>query len=88
MLSVASVRSASGAAGYFAKDDYYTVEGSSEISAWGGEGSAALGLSGEVSKEAFERVLNGILPGGEAVADLGDGKGGQIVGTGHRVRLA
>ena len=76
MLSVASVRSASGAAGYFAKDDYYTVEGSSEISAWGGEGSAALGLSGEVSKEAFEGVLNGILPGGEAVAQVKNRRAG------------
>jgi conjugative relaxase-like TrwC/TraI family protein len=76
MLSVASVRSASGAAGYFAKDDYYTVEGSSEISAWGGEGSAALGLSGEVSKEAFEGVLNGILPGGEAVAQVENRRAG------------
>lgn len=30
MLSVASVKSASGAAQYFAKDDYYTAEHSSE----------------------------------------------------------
>jgi len=68
MLSVAPVRSASGSANYFAKDDYYTVEGSSEISAWGGEGAEAIGLSGEVSKDAFEGALNGILPSGEAVA--------------------
>ena len=49
MLSVAGVRSASGAANYFAKDDYYTVEGSSEVSAWGGEGADAIGLAGEVA---------------------------------------
>lgn len=40
MLSVASVRSASGAANYFAKDDfkdnYYTADGSAEQSAWRG----------------------------------------------------
>ena len=49
MLSMAGVRSASGAANYFAKDDYYTAEGSSEISAWGGEGAADLGLSGRLA---------------------------------------
>ncbi|PTD15912.1 MobF family relaxase [Sphingomonas fennica] len=76
MLSVAGVRSASGAANYFAKDDYYTVEGSSEISAWGGEGADAIGLSGEVSKDAFEGVLNGILPSGEAVAQVENRRAG------------
>ncbi|AIT82527.1 MobF family relaxase [Novosphingobium lubricantis] len=76
MLSVAGVRSASGAANYFAKDDYYTVEGSSEISAWGGEGAEAIGLAGEVSKDAFEGVLNGILPSGEAVAQVENRRAG------------
>lgn len=76
MLSVAGVRSASGAANYFAKDDYYTVEGSSEISLWAGEGSEDLGLSGEVSKDAFEGVLNGILPSGEAVAQVENRRAG------------
>ena len=76
MLSVASVRSASGAATYFAKDDYYTAEGSSEISAWGGEGAADLGLSGEVTKDAFESILNGVLPSGEAVAQVDNRRSG------------
>jgi len=76
MLSVAAVRSASGAANYFAKDDYYTVEGSSEATAWAGEGADAIGLSGEVSKEAFEGVLNGILPSGEAVAQVENRRAG------------
>lgn len=62
MLSVASVRSAAGSAQYFAKDDYYTAEHSSEATAWGGRGAEALGLRGEVSKEQFERILNGIQP--------------------------
>ena len=44
MLSIASVKSASGAAQYFAKDDYYTAEHSSEATAWGGVGAADLGL--------------------------------------------
>ncbi|MDT7533051.1 conjugative relaxase [Sphingobium sp. SA2] len=72
MLSVAPVRSASGAANYFAKDDfkdnYYTADGSSEVSMWEGEGADALGLQGEVSKDAFEAILHGILPNGEGVA--------------------
>ena len=50
MLSVAAVRSASGAANYFAKDDYYTAEHASEATAWGGEGAKELGLTGEVKK--------------------------------------
>jgi len=76
MLSVAGVRSASGAANYFAKDDYYTVEGSSEISAWGGEGADAIGLSGEVAKDAFEAILNGVLPSGEGVAQVDNRRAG------------
>ncbi len=75
MLSVASVKSASGAASYFAKDDYhaaeyYAGEHATEMSAWGGEGAKELGLSGEVSKEAFEKILNGIQPSGEAVGQV------------------
>ena len=72
MISIAAVRSASGAATYFAKDDYrqgdyYTAEGSAALNMWAGEGAVALGLSGEVSRETFEGVLNGILPDGEKV---------------------
>ncbi|MFB0614041.1 MobF family relaxase [Aurantiacibacter poecillastricola] len=67
MLSVASVSSASGAANYFAKDDYYVGDGPAELSEWGGKGAEALGLSGPVSKEDFERVLDGKLPDGTVV---------------------
>ena len=69
MLSVAPVRSAGGAASYFAKDDYYVGEHSSEVSAWGGLAAAELGLVGEVGKLAFENLLNGRLPDGEQVGD-------------------
>ena len=69
MLSVAPVRSAGGAATYFAKDDYYAGEHASEVSAWGGVGATGLGLSGEVHKLAFEELLNGKLPDGEQVGD-------------------
>ena len=80
MHSIASVRSASGAAHYFAKDDfkdnYYTADGSSEVSAWGGEGAEILGLDGEVSRDAFEKTLGGILPSGEGVAQVENRRNG------------
>ena len=69
MLSVASVRSAGGAATYFAKDDYYTGEHASEVSGWGGQGATELGLSGEVEKQVFENLLKGKLPDGEQIGD-------------------
>ena len=67
MLSVASVSSAGGAANYFAKDDYYVGDGPAELSEWGGKGAEALGLSGPVTKEDFEKVLDGKLPDGTIV---------------------
>lgn len=67
MLSVASVSSAGGAANYFAKDDYYVGDGPAELSEWGGKGVEALGLFGSVSKEDFEKVLDGKLPDGTIV---------------------
>lgn len=69
MLSVASVRSAGGAADYFAKDNYYLgdSEAGGEYSAWGGKGSEALGLEGEVDKTRFERLLDGKLPDGTVI---------------------
>lgn len=70
MLSIASVRSAGGAANYFAKDNYYTQEESSEASSWAGEGSTDLGLSGDVGKDSFENILNGELRDGEKVGQV------------------
>lgn len=67
MLSVAAVKSAGGAANYFAKDDYYTGGNASEMSVWGGKGAEELGLSGQVKAEAFEAILNGLLPDGTGV---------------------
>ena len=72
MHSIASVRSASGAAKYFTKDDfvsgeYYTDEKAGDVSVWGGEGAKDVGLSGHVTKEAFSAILGGELPSGERV---------------------
>ena len=102
MLSVASVKSASGAAEYFAKDDNHPADfyvggqggpdgdgvgagaGSStgeggtggaggsntEKSGWEGKGAELLGLTGEVTKDVFEKILNGELPDGEKVGQV------------------
>ncbi|MBB4859183.1 conjugative relaxase-like TrwC/TraI family protein [Novosphingobium chloroacetimidivorans] len=67
MHSIATVRSAAGAASYFAKDDYYTGEHAEGVSAWGGAGAKDLGLRGEVDKDAFENLLNSKLPDGTIV---------------------
>ena len=64
MISVAAVGSASDAAGYYARDNYYTAPQAECASAWAGEGAAELGLSGPVDAEQFERVLAGELPNG------------------------
>lgn len=67
MLSVSSVGSAGGAATYFSRDDYYVGDGPAELSEWAGKGAEALGLKGPVSKEDFEKVLDGKLPDGTIV---------------------
>jgi conjugative relaxase-like TrwC/TraI family protein len=67
MLSVATVRSAKGAAAYFAADNYYTAGEAETSGEWFGKGAEALGLSGTVDKEAFEALLKGSLPDGAQV---------------------
>ncbi|NIF23934.1 MobF family relaxase [Candidatus Pantoea multigeneris] len=63
MLSVSTVKSAGGAAGYYtAEDNYYFLgEQSTE---WYGTGAESLGLEGAVGKNAFTNVLEGLLPDG------------------------
>lgn len=64
MISLAAVSSAGGAAGYYARDNYYTADQGTEASAWAGQGAALLGLQGSVNATAFEAVLGGELPDG------------------------
>ena len=45
MLSVANVRTAGGAANYFAADNYYTRADADRSGEWLGKGAAALGLA-------------------------------------------
>ena len=64
MLSVANVRSAGGAASYFANDNYYTKADADRSGKWVGKGAEYLGLKGEVEAGAFEAILRGELPDG------------------------
>ena len=72
MLSVANVRTAGGAAKYFAADNYYTRADADRSGAWFGKGADKLALSGEVDPKIFEAVLNGFLPDGSRIGS--DGK--------------
>ena len=71
MLSVANVRSAGGAANYFAKDNYYTKADADRSGIWVGKGAERLGLSGTVDAKAFEAILRGALPTGEHIGHEG-----------------
>lgn len=67
MLSVANVRSASGAASYFAADNYYASADADRSGQWVGSGADALGLSGAVDATVFDKLLKGELPDGTRV---------------------
>lgn len=67
MLSVANVRSASGAASYFAADNYYASAEGDRSGQWVGSGADTLGLSGAVDAAVFDKLLRGELPDGTRV---------------------
>lgn len=67
MLSVANVRSASGAASYFAADNYYASADADRSGQWVGSGADTLGLSGAVDAAVFDKLLRGELPDGTRV---------------------
>lgn len=67
MLSVANVRTAGGAANYFAADNYYTRADAERSGEWLGKGAETLGLRGVIQASQFEAVLKGVLPDGSRV---------------------
>ena len=69
MLSVANVRTAGGAANYFAADNYYTRADAERSGGWLGKGAETLGLRGVIQASQFEAVLKGILPDGSRVGN-------------------
>lgn len=66
MMSLSTVGS-SGAAEYYAADNYYTLENGTDQSLWEGRGAQALGLEGKVDAGQFERILDGKLPDGSSL---------------------
>jgi conjugative relaxase-like TrwC/TraI family protein len=64
MLSVANVRTAGGAANYFAADNCYTRADADRSGEWFGQGAKGLGLDGRVEAKQFEAILKGYLPDG------------------------
>ena len=66
VASIGKIASAAQGVSYFEKDGYYAKDDAAhkEASAWAGKGAAALGLSGPVEPDAFQRVLEGEVPGG------------------------
>lgn len=71
MLSVANLRSAGGAANYFANDNYYTAQDADQSGIWAGKGAEQLGLSGTVDAKLFEAILRGELPNGARIGREG-----------------
>ncbi len=71
MLSVALVRSAGGAANYFAADNYYTRADADRTGLWLGKAAEKLGLKGPIDPKTFEALLRGDLPDGSSVGRPG-----------------
>ncbi|MFD1767089.1 MobF family relaxase [Sphingorhabdus buctiana] len=70
VVSIGAIGSASGAAEYYAADNYYVGEQAAEHQGeWGGEAAARLGLSGGVDPSQFENCLKGHLPNGATIAN-------------------
>ena len=70
MMSMSEALSAAQTEQYFtehySQDDYYT-QGQTCIGQWIGQGAAELGLAGEVSREDFSALLQGIDPHSQKV---------------------
>ena len=72
VATVSALSSAGQAASYYEADDYY-AEGGLSPSEWFGAGADALGLKGDVDRDAFRRLLEGQAAGGQ-LGTMRDGK--------------
>jgi conjugative relaxase-like TrwC/TraI family protein len=61
MLTIHEVTSATDAKNYYAASDYYS-QGQETVGEWGGKLADMLGLSGKVTKEAFDRMVDNLHP--------------------------
>ena len=73
VATIGAITSASAASSYYEADDYY-ADGGLSPSEWQGEGAKALGLEGEVEREAFRDMLDGQLPDGQQLGTVREGK--------------
>ncbi|MEM9375195.1 MAG: MobF family relaxase [Pseudomonadota bacterium] len=83
--SISAVSSAAAAADYYGKDNYYArgVD-DPEPSSWTGRGAKALGLSGKVDIETFEKVLSGETLDGRRVGQRENETAEQAAERAHR----
>ena len=72
VASVSALSSAGQAASYYEADDYYS-EGGLSPSEWQGSGAEELGLSGDVDRDEFRRLLDGEV-GGQQLGTVRDGQ--------------
>lgn len=79
MLSVSNISSAGQGMSYYASDNYYTKEEGVENSEWYGEGAKELGLSGQIDKENFQKLLNGEVDGQQLGKMEKDENGGAVI---------
>ena len=61
MLTIHEVTSATDAKNYYAASDYYS-QGQETVGKWGGKLAETLGLSGKVTKEAFDLMVDNLHP--------------------------
>ena len=61
MLRIIQNRAAESAKSYYSQADYLS-EGQEQIGSWGGKGCQLLGLDGQVSKKAFDRLCDNLHP--------------------------
>ena len=73
VATIGAIGSSAAASSYYEADDYY-ADGGLSPSDWQGEGAKALGLEGEVEREAFRDMLDGKLPDGQQLGTVRDGK--------------
>ena len=73
VATIGAITSSSAASSYYEADDYY-ADGGLSPSEWQGEGAKAIGLEGEVEREAFRDMLDGRLPDGQQLGTVREGK--------------
>lgn len=77
MLSAMPLKSGSQATHYFFEKDNYYFVGEAELddsTKWFGQGAKDLGLTGEIDREQFDKLLDGQLPTGDVLGRTNEGK--------------